>query len=540
MDRRKFVQSSVLAGLMSTVGKSVAGQTARTSQGGATKSGKGAAPRQAVILMTDATRRDMLNCYKVSGLHTPNLDRLAASGVRFERAYTTQPVCTPARSAIFTGTYPHSNGCWGNSMPLGNTVHNLGERLSQDGVHCGYIGKWHLDGYDYFGTGKASPGWDPAVWYDQRDYLEELSPDERQRSRNPATARDPKVEASFTFAHRCSTRAVEFIEKNKNNDFLLVVSYDEPHDPSIAPERYRTLYQEYAFPRTPNFADDLKDKPEEQRVWAGDALNAEIRPVREPAYFGALTFVDSEIGRVLDEIDKSTPGAFVLYTSDHGGMLQAHRLYGKGPAMYEEITNIPFIVRWQGHADGHGVSTVPVSHIDISGTLLEVFGKEVPKTFEGGSMLDSVKDPTHVSRANVFMEWGRYEVDHDGFGGFQPIRCICDGRWKLSIHLMTSDELYDLESDPGEMINLIDDPSHAELRNRMHDTLLAWMDTSRDPFRGYYWGRRAWRPEYPVSWENHGMTRQREEDSYSPRQLDYDTGLPMTKATRSKGIGASK
>jgi uncharacterized sulfatase len=127
-------------------------------------------------------------------------------------------------------------------------------------------------------------------------------------------------------------------------------------------------------------------------------------------------------------------------------------------------------------------------------------------------------------------------VDHDGFGGYQPIRCICDGRYKLSIHLMTSDELYDLQSDPGEMHNLIDSPAQAEIRNRLHDKLLDWMNTSRDPFRGYYWGHRPWRTEFSEDWANAGMTRQRESDGYLPRELDYDTGLPMEKATRSKKI----
>lgn len=540
MNRRSFLTRAGAAGLAASMPGFVPAEAEpqkRSKQQPRTSRG---APRQAVILITDATRRDMLNCYKLTGLQTPNLDRLAAEGVRYERAYTTQPVCTPARSAMFTGTYPHSNGCWSNSMPLGDTVHTLGERLSDAGVHCGYIGKWHLDGFDYFGTGKAAPGWDPAVWYDQRDYLEELSPEDRRRSRDPLTSRDPEVQASFTFAHRCSNRALDFIQKNKDRDFLLVVSYDEPHDPSVAPQEYRELYREYAFPRVANFEDDLKTKPEEQRVWAAEDLHAEIRPVREPDYFGALTFVDSEIGRVLDQIDQSTPNAMVMYTSDHGGMLKSHHLYGKGPAMYEEITNIPFLVRWHGQAPKNVASSVPVSHIDITGTMLEYFGQNLPKALEGGSMLASIKDPDHASRDEVFIEWGRYEVDHDGFGGFQPLRCICDGRYKLSIHLLTSDEFYDLKSDPLEMNNLINSPEHAPLRNKMHDKLLAWMDTSRDPFRGYYWGRRSWREDYPVNWENHNMTRQREEDGYLPRELDYDSGLPINETTRRKGKGNSK
>jgi len=99
---------------------------------------------------------------------------------------------------------------------------------------------------------------------------------------------------------------------------------------------------------------------------------------------------------------------------------------------------------------------------------------------------------------------------------------------------LTSDELYDLETDPGEMNNLIDSPEHATKRNELHDSLLDWMNRTRDPFRGYYWGNRPWRRQFPVSWDNFGMTRQRESDGYLPRELDYATGLPMASATRKK------
>jgi uncharacterized sulfatase len=101
---------------------------------------------------------------------------------------------------------------------------------------------------------------------------------------------------------------------------------------------------------------------------------------------------------------------------------------------------------------------------------------------------------------------------------------------------MTTDELYDLQSDPSEMLNLIDSQEHTAIRNDLHDRLLNWMNVSRDPFRGYYWGRRAWRPEFPVRWENAGFTRQREDDGYLPRELDYDTGLTMSSATRPKNM----
>jgi uncharacterized sulfatase len=202
--------------------------------------------------------------------------------------------------------------------------------------------------------------------------------------------------------------------------------------------------------------------------------------------------------------------------------------------MYDEITRIPFLVRWPTHAPANARSQSLVSHINLSATMMEFFGFDVPKTLEGRSALSLFQDPHTTIQKDVFIEWSRYEVDHDGFGAFQPIRCICDGRYKLTINLMTTDELYDLQADPPEMNNLIHSGDHAVVRDELHDRLLDWMNTSRDAFRGYYWGRREWRSNFPVTWENAGYTRQREDDGYLPRELDYDTGLTMVAATRSK------
>ncbi len=137
--------------------------------------------KQIILMLTDTQRTDMVGCYGNSDMSTPSIDRLAHAGVRFDRAYTCQPVCGPARSALFTGMYPHSNGSWGNSMPLGANVLTIGQRLQDVGVHTGYVGKWHLDGGDYFGTGRCPDGWDPKYWYDMRRYLEDIRWKERAR-----------------------------------------------------------------------------------------------------------------------------------------------------------------------------------------------------------------------------------------------------------------------------------------------------------------------------------------------------------------------
>jgi uncharacterized sulfatase len=229
------------------------------------------------------------------------------------------------------------------------------------------------------------------------------------------------------------------------------------------------------------------------------------------------------------------PEALVIFTSDHGDMLESHSLAGKGPAAYEEIANIPLLVRWPGATPAGAVCRHPVSHIDVVPTILDYFGQPVPGMLEGRSLLPCFRDPQTRTNEAVFIEFGRYETDHDGFGGFQPMRAVCDGRHKLVINLLDSDELYDLDTDPDELTNRLRDPAYQSIRDRLHDQLLDWMNRTRDPFRGYQWERRPWRTDArPATWHYTRTTRQRVVESTERQQLDYDTGLEIKETTRRK------
>lgn len=153
---------------------------------------------------------------------------------------------------------------------------------------------------------------------------------------------------------------------------------------------------------------------------------------------------------------------------------------------------------------------------------------------EGKSMLAQIQDPSVKINDEVYTEFTRYEVDHDGFGGLQVMRAVTSDRYKLVIHLCDTDEFYDMQADPYEIQNLIDDERYTEVRNELHDKLIAHMNDTRDLYRGYQWRMRSWRPDFIPNWENEGYTRQRENEEYEPRQLDYDTGLPMETAVRKK------
>lgn len=494
--------------------------------------------RQVILLMTDTTRKDMLGCYGNPEMKTPNLDRLAEEGIRYENAYTCQPVCGPARSAVFTGTFPHTNGMVTNSVSLYADTRTIGQRLTEAGIHCGYIGKWHLDGWDYFGKGICPDGWDPEYWYDMKCYLEELSEEERIRSRNPQTSYEADMDESFTYAHRCSDRAIRFLEENHDEDFFLTVSYDEPHGPSVCPPPFCTMYQGFRFADNPNFQDDLSKKPFMQQLWAGKNLHASTEEINRSSdglslFLGCNSFADHEIGRVLDKIREQVPDAMVIYTSDHGDLLGAHRLFSKNASAYREVANIPLIIK--GGEIGK-VITKPASHIDLAPTILDYFGKEIPKCLEGASMLPQIFDVSKTIRDTAFIEFTRYEVDHDGFGGLQIMRAVITERYKLVIHLLDTDEFYDLKEDPYEIRNLIQEESYRKIRNELHDRLLRHMNDTRDLYRGYQWAARSWRTDLQADWENDRCTRQRKEDVGEPRQLDYDTGLPMLSEIREKRL----
>ena len=490
-----------------------------------------------IFIMTDSQRYDMVNANVPTGLKTPCLDRLASQGMRFTRAYTTQPVCQPARCALFTGMYPHSCNSWTNSSALSADVHTIGQRLRDHGVHTAYIGKWHLDGGDYFGLGHCPDGWDPAYWYDMRNYLDELTPEERVISRRTSTMETTDIAPSFTYASRCSDRAVRFLQEHgQEENFLLCVSYYEPHGPYLCPREYWEQYRDFEFPRSRNVEDTLEEKPDYQKVWAGGKEEKDRREVRikAPYYFGCNSFVDAQIGRVLDAVDTyAGEDAVVIYTSDHGDFLESHCLSGKGPAAYDEITRIPLFIKGPGIAAG-SVSGAPVSHINLAPAVFDLFGIPQPPVFPGVSLLPQARGEQERVNEYCFLEFGRYEVDHDGFGGFQPMRAVFDGRYKLSLNLLSQDEFYDLQEDPLEMVNRIDDPACYERICRLHDAILDNMNRTRDPFRGYYWRRRPWRKDAPdATWSDTGYTRQSEND-YEERQLDYETGLTMVDAVRRK------
>jgi uncharacterized sulfatase len=485
-----------------------------------------------VLIMTDTQATNVVGTYGRPELRTPNIDGLARTGIQFNNAYTTCPLCTPARAGLFTGIYSHTSGAWTNNLPLGDNIRTMGQRFRDSGYRSGYVGKWHLDGHDYYGTGICPDGWEEAYWYDGRRYLDELSEEEIRLWRNGLSTYEDlcahNIGAAFTWAHRVSDRAIDFLRTCGDEPFLLVVSYDEPHHPFTCPPQFVEPFLEYEYDVGPAAFDTLEDKPAHQREWAASQRARPYPHFRaNPLYFGCNSFVDHEIGRVIDATHALWPeNTYLIFTSDHGDMLGAHGLRGKGAAMYNEIARIPFIVEQPGQLGAGRVSQTPVSHIDLLPTMLELAGQLAVPILEGDSLVGLLGGDGDDLNREVAIEFNRYEIEHDSFGGFQPVRCLVGDRYKLVINLLHTDELYDQVKDPAEMVNLIDEPDYAEVRDAMHDRLLDWMYQKRDPFRGASWERRPWRRARRLQWR--GKFRPRPADGYAPQVLDYNTGLPDT------------
>ncbi len=489
-----------------------------------------------ILIMTDTQATNMVGCYSGKALNTNNIDQLAEDGIRYNSAYTCSPVCTPARAGLFTGIYSNQSGPWTNNIAPGKNISTMGRYFKDSGYQTCYIGKWHLDGHDYYGTGICPPEWDDEYWYDGANYLAELDDQQIALWRNGLNTiedlQEHHIDASFTWAHRISNRAIQYLHQQDSakQPFLMVLSYDEPHHPFTCPPEYLAKYQDYYYELGAKAFDDLTTKPQHHQLWS-DAMPAPVSETgcyHHPLYFACNDFVDDEIGRVLKTLDQSQlDNTWVVYTSDHGEMMGAHKLISKGAAMYDDITNIPLIIRppQQQRANlsqQHSQVDAPVSHIDILPTLMKLAGIDQPDMLPGGDLLSL--DEQQALERKVMVEFNRYEVEHDSFGGFIPVRCWISSQYKLVLNLFTSDELYDRINDPDELHNLIEAPQLEVVRNQMHDELLDYMDKIRDPFRTYQWSLRSWRQDAQPRWM--GSFRPRPDDGYSPVVRDYDTGMP--------------
>ena len=480
-----FLSGSGLAGSLNLVFAGASPRAFCESRNGGKK------PNIVLIVADDWAHMDL----GIAGhplLKTPNLDRLGAEGVRFTRAFTPNPICTPSRAALLTGQDCWTNGCYFFGMPIRPESKHFAQLLSWAGYETFYTGKWHNDALPsqrgftagkYIGGGGPGPGghFKPRV----RDF--------GGGNRRQIERFDSEL---FTDA------AVQFIDSRQPDDkpFLSFVSYMTPHDPWTPPGKYATMYKPQAIELPPNFMARPMNGAEPFKYytdWHGNNLRDEKQMVpfpRTPAgarsvrsrYYGTITHDDEQIGRILDKLDDKqlTEDTLVIFLADHGISLGAHGISGK-QTMYEEGIRLPLVMRYPRLKRGSAENPNLVSLIDIFPTICEAAGITIPDSIEGKSLLGPYqgKERWHgPSKAGTHREGPGTAGIQRIFASFVSptrhrlnIRCIRTERYKLIHHLTTDEvELYDLEKDPYELNNLARQKRFSELKKRLAAELLAW------------------------------------------------------------------
>ena len=441
-----------------------------------------------LLIMCDELRHDCGGFANHPLVRTPNLDRLAENGIVFENAYCASPVCSPARASWLTGLYPHAHGQLVNYGPgrrLGRPGSEMradcvtiGDVLKREGYRCGIVGPWHLGrdhqpqhGFTDFWRAYGYQGDNPDPWY---EYLErEKVPDIYK----VAAIRDEVLHMKYTTLtdprQQRTTwtidRGLEFLDGQDQRPFFLFLSIKDPHPPIFVVPELVEMYPVDRIELPPTWADPLDGRPDYLRVEVGrlkpDVNEAAFKRMMAH-YFALVTHIDLEVGRLIDRLRELDlfENTILAFISDHGEMLGDHGFTTKR-VFYEGSVRVPCILSWpDGLPAGQRIRT-PLGGVDLMPTLLELAGAELETTIDGRSVAAPVTSGHEPEPVPVFAEISTWQiiqaksVDPAELAAQMMVR---DGAWKYIRNRFDEDELYDLETDPHEIINLAGEPEQAD------------------------------------------------------------------------------
>jgi arylsulfatase A-like enzyme len=465
--------------------------------------------RNVVFFITDGHRKEMLGCYGNELLETPRIDGFAQDAVRFDHAFCPHSVCMPTRASLYTGRYPHVHGVWANGLSLSRDEVTMPQVLSDSGWTTGASGKVHFEPQQMY-PGRTVPiiqgpyyGFNEVHLSENRlgeEYLAFIDREHPELSEQARTRRNMPAEA-----HELQwiiSRAVDFIGRQSaaGRPFFCHCSFHELSPPCSAPEGWAGHYDPDDVPVPQLNADDLDRKPSFYReCYEGYLANG-----RQPdestlrrsiaSCYDQMRFIDHQFGRVLAALDEAgvADETIVVFMADHGLSLNDHFQWRHGPFLFDEVTNVPLIVRLPGGASGV-VTEELVETVDLMPTLLEALGVDTPAGVQGQSILPLLRgDDSARGRDSVLLQ--EREAPDLAARGLEPERvtqwAVRTHDWKL-VHYPGEafGELYDLRNDLGEFRNLWAEADYAAPRAEMERLLLDRIAQSRDPLpeRHYCW-----------------------------------------------------
>ena len=456
-----------------------------------------------LYIMTDQQRYDSLGYTGLTPCRTPHLDALARNGTRFDNAYSVCALCSPARTSMLCGLYPHKHGMIRNCS--GNPFHDLRDgfrlisnELDDAGYNCGYSGKWHCGikkvPSSYAFTGMDVPNYgNPYIISEYEAYLQRRGLEKPERVQYTEIGKEggagtlsgpPEAAASYFIADYALELMQQYVTERRQSGkpFLMFVSFWGPHLPCVIPEPYASMYDPADVTLWPNFRDDLKGKPyvhTQHRLGFGHPLNETEWREYIAKYWGFCTFIDDQIGRMLKALDDwSIAGeTAVMFSSDHGDMSGAHGgFWDKGPLMYEETYHIPLLVHCPWLENTGGQCERLVSNIDLATTVLDIAGVPPSTQQDGRSLVPLCEDPNG--------DWSdQWVSEFNGHRYLYAQRMLRWDRYKFVFNVGGLNELYDLANDPYEMENRISDPALASVKQECKERMIQWILDSRDTLR---------------------------------------------------------
>jgi choline-sulfatase len=442
----------------------------------------GERPPNILIVMSDEHDPSVSSTYGHPFVETPAMDRLAARGAVFDAAYCNSPLCVPSRASFMTGKHVHRIGVWDNGVPLASDEPTWAHRLNRLGYETALIGKMHFLGPD------------DRHGFQVRD-VSDREPIYRRQGRGafkpanwdtPVTlgafgrgliAAGPSDSAFQVYDDSVIDGAAQYLTRVSGSPqpWATCVSFITPHFPLVVREEYWARY----FPAhadLPELPDGAADRlhPQNKRfrdyLGCGEATDEEVRRARA-GYYGLVSFFDDHLGRVLDVYDELglAESTVIVYVSDHGEMNGNHGLWFKS-SFYEQSARIPMIVSWPGHiAQGVRLRRV-ASLVDLVRTVLEIAGETDAGDLDGTSLVPLLTGvETDDAGGEAIAEYAAHATD-------RPARMIRRGRYKLNYYWREPVELFDLESDPGEMSDLSGSPEHREVVEELTAAILDGWD----------------------------------------------------------------
>ena len=477
-------------------------------------------------ICTDQQRWDTLGCYGNSFVRTPNLDRLAARGILFEQAFCQSPVCTPSRASILTGRYPRTTRTRQNGQDIPEDEVLVTKIFADAGYICGLSGKLHLSACHPTVTpgmerriddGYAEFHWShhPAIAYSKQKTNHNWPTNEYNLwLLEQGAAYDPKpfggsghVEIGPSAEHHhttwCARKAETFIEANAGGKrpWLFSVNFYDPHHPFDPPLEYLQPYLDRLdeIPVPVYVPGELDGKPayqtiDHEKAYGGNAgypfdrMKDKDHRLVTAAYWAMCDLIDDQVGRMIDALERTgqLDNTIVIFMSDHGEMLGDHGIYLKGPYFYEPAVHVPLIIAGPKNLLRQGERIGSLTELtDISVTLLDAVGLERHPGMQGRSLWplissrDVSPDP-RGTRNDVYCEYYNAMPWHKGPA--PQATMVRTERYKLvAFHGEPLGELYDLEADPTETVNLWNDQTYAPVKLDMLQKLCDRMAWTVDP-----------------------------------------------------------